>query len=117
MSFTQKASHQYHTINSNVDGTLNGILGTVFASVVDNDSYTYSGMLKQPDKHQFVEAMLTETAVHEKRNHWSIMKRKDMPPGEKTILSIWSFKRKRSPANQQMHGSSTCSWWNAELGS
>ena len=66
-------------------------------SVVDNDSYTYSGMLKQPDKHQFVEAMLTETAVHEKRNHWSIMKCKDMPPGAKKILLIWSFKKKRSP--------------------
>ena len=41
ISFTQKTSHRYHTINSNADVTLNGILGTVFASVVDNDSYTY----------------------------------------------------------------------------
>jgi len=74
LSFTQKAAHRYHTINSNVDGTMNGVLGSVFSSIADNDSYTYSGMLKQPDKHKFIEAMLTETAVHEKRNHWSIMK-------------------------------------------
>ena len=100
LSFTQKAAHRYHTVNSNVDGTINGILGSVFSSVVDNDSYTYSGMLKQPDKHQFIEAMLTETAVHEKRNHWTIMKRKDMPSAAKTILSIWSFKRKRLPDGQ-----------------
>ena len=97
MSFTQKAAHRYHTINSNADGTLNGIFGTVSVYVVDNNSYTYSGMLKQPDNHRLVEAMLTETAVHEKRNHWSIMIRKDMSSGAKTIMSIWSFKRKRSP--------------------
>ena len=69
LSFTQKEAHRYHTVNSNIDGTINGILGSVFSSVVDNDSYTYSGMLKQPDKHQFIEAILTETAVYEKQNH------------------------------------------------
>ena len=42
LSFTQKASHRYHTVNSNVDGTINGILGSVFSSVVGNNSYTYS---------------------------------------------------------------------------
>jgi hypothetical protein len=41
--------------------------------------------------------MLTESVVHKKRNHWSIMKRKDMPPGAKIILLIWSFKKKQSP--------------------
>ena len=54
-------------------------------------------MLKQPDKYKFVEAMLAETAVHEKRNHWTAMLRNDMPAGAKTIFSIWSFKRKRIP--------------------
>ena len=97
LSVTQRAAHRYHTVNSNVDGTLNGVLGSVFSTITDNDCYTYSGMLKQPDKHKFVEAMLEETAVHEKRNHWTAMLRTDMPAGAKTILSIWSFKRKRIP--------------------
>ena len=41
--------------------------------------------------------MLVETAVHEKRKHWTAVLRKDMPAGSKIILSIWSFKRKRIP--------------------
>ena len=41
--------------------------------------------------------MLVETAVHEKHKHWTAMLRKDMPAGSKTILSIWSFDRKRIP--------------------
>ena len=87
-------------MNSNADGTINGVLQSVFSTVVDNDAYTFSGMLKQPDNHKFVEAMLVETAVHEKRNHWSTLLRKDMPAGAKTIMSIWSFKRKRIPDGQ-----------------
>ena len=100
LSVTQRLAHRYHSVNSNVDGTLNGIMQSVFSSVADNDAYTYSGMLKQPDRGKFVEAMLVETSVHEKRKHWSTMLRKDMPPGSKTILSIWSFKRKRTPDGQ-----------------
>ena len=100
LSFTQKVVHWYHTIDSNVYGTLNGILGSVFVSVVDNNSYTYIGMLKKPHKQRLVKEMLTKTAVHKKRNHWSIIKRKDMPPRSKTILSLWSFKRKRLPDGQ-----------------
>ena len=100
LSVTQRLAHRYHSVNSNVDGTLNGIMQSVFSTVADNDSYTYSGMMKQPDRGKFVEAMLVETAVHEKRKHWSKMLRKDMPSGSKTILSIWSFKRKRTPDGQ-----------------
>ncbi len=54
-------------------------------------------MLKQVDKGQFVRAMLVKTAVHEARGHWTMMLRKDMPSHAKTIMSIWSFKRKRHP--------------------
>lgn len=97
LSTTQRIAHRYHSVNSNVDGTINGVLGSIFATIADNDCYTYSGMLKQPDRHKFIEAMIKETAVHEERGHWIRMLRSDMPAGAKTILSIWSFKRKRMP--------------------
>ena len=41
--------------------------------------------------------MLEEIEVHEKREHWTLMNRKDMPAGAKTIMAIWSFNRKRYP--------------------
>ena len=41
--------------------------------------------------------MLEEIEVHEKREHWTLMNRNDMPAGSKKYMEIWSFKRKRYP--------------------
>ena len=41
--------------------------------------------------------MELEVADYESRSHWSLMKRSDLPEGAKTILAIWSFKRKLYP--------------------
>jgi hypothetical protein len=41
--------------------------------------------------------MEVKLADHEFQNHWTLMERKDLPFGTKTILAIWSFKRKRFP--------------------
>ncbi len=83
LSMAQKLAHCYHSMNSNFDGTMNGALGAVFSTTANNDCYTYSNMLKQVNKGQFVRAMLTETAVHEAPGHWTMMLRKDMPSGTK----------------------------------
>jgi hypothetical protein len=34
---------------------------------------------------------------HESQVHWTLTKHCDIPPGTKTIMSIWSFKRKQYP--------------------
>eukprot|EP00957_Ditylum_brightwellii_P072898 5539975-Ditylum_brightwellii.AAC.1 len=44
-----------------------------------NETYTYKDMLKQPNCKEFVTAMLDEIAVLEGRNHWSLVKRSDLP--------------------------------------
>ena len=54
-------------------------------------------MLKQEDWRDFLQAMIDEIDVHEKRKHWEVINRRDLPPGAKTIMAIWSFKRKRYP--------------------
>jgi hypothetical protein len=41
--------------------------------------------------------MIKEVDDHENRNHWTIMNRRDMTTDAKTIMAIWSFKRKRFP--------------------
>ena len=40
---------------------------------------------------------MKELADHETRNHWRVIPRSEKPPGIKTILAIWTFKRKRFP--------------------
>ncbi len=58
--------------------------------------------MKQEDKGDFVVAMQKEVVDHENRNHWTLTPRSEMPQGAKTILSIWSFKRKRFPDGHLM---------------
>jgi hypothetical protein len=54
-------------------------------------------MLKQEDRLDFVNAMEKEIDDHVRRDHWEIIPRSMMPKDMKTIMSIWSFKRKRLP--------------------
>ncbi len=41
--------------------------------------------------------MIVEVSDHESRDHWTLTKHCDMPQDTKTIMSIWSFKRKQYP--------------------
>ena len=85
-------------INTNFDETLNFSDPTVCASsTTDNEAYSFKEMLQQPDKSEFIKAMLDEIQDHENRKHWQLFERKNIPKEKKTILSVWSFKRKRFP--------------------
>eukprot|EP00957_Ditylum_brightwellii_P128643 9813476-Ditylum_brightwellii.AAC.1 len=50
--------------------------------------------------------MLKEIEVHEGREYWTLMRHDNVPMEKwvngkvKTILSIWSFKRKRFPSGE-----------------
>ena len=67
------------------------------ASTASNEVFTYNQALQEPDFRQFIEAMPKEISDHEQRENWKLIDRNDMPPGTKTIMSIWSFKRKWIP--------------------
>ena len=90
----------YHTylINGNIDGTLNYINPMAYAAELsDNETYTFKQKLQQADKNDSILAMMKEIQYHEKRQHWHLFPRANIPKGHKTILAIWSFKRKRFP--------------------
>ena len=85
-------------LSRNIDGTINYLnpVSQVFASVQDNDTYTYRQAMQQSDNRDFVFAMNKEINDHHERKHWRIVMR-DSVGYPKTILAIWSFKRKRFP--------------------
>ena len=95
---TRKKIQMMENLNRLIDGTLNSIspILQVFGSVTDNETYTYKAVMEQPDFHNFIKAMEVEIEDHTSRQHWLIRKRKDRGY-PKTILAIWSFKRKRFP--------------------
>ena len=41
--------------------------------------------------------MEVEIANHTERGHWDLIPWSQLPSGSKTMMSVWSFKRKRLP--------------------
>ena len=96
-SFTTRVSNDYERVNGLFDDTMNELCHQVQSFTTSNEAYTYKQMLQENDCKDFFDAMLEEIEVHENRAHWTLMRRDDIPPGAKTIMAIWSFKRKRYP--------------------
>ena len=85
-------------ISSNYDASPNTLNPFCYhAELADNDTYTFKDMLTQPDKNNCFEAMEVEITNHTERNHWDLIPRSQLPSGSKTIMSVWSFKRKCLP--------------------
>ena len=95
-TFFSRTIERFHHLNAHYDGTLN-VLSTFAYAALNNssDTYTLREMLKQDDMANFIEAMTKEVDDRETRKHWICVPRSMIPKGTKTILSIWSFKRKR----------------------
>jgi hypothetical protein len=65
--------------------------------MASNETFNYKQALQEPDYHEFVKAMVNKIDDHESQVHWTLTKCCDILPGTKTIMSIWSFKRKQYP--------------------
>jgi hypothetical protein len=84
-------------VNTLYDGTINCFSTVAQLSIALNETFTYKQAMKEKDFNGFVLAIVHEVDDHEKRGHWTIIQRCDMPANSKTIMSIWSFKRKMYP--------------------
>ena len=102
---TMASRFVYHTqiINQHFDGILNYLSPfALTTSTADNDTYNFKEMLQQEDRAEFIKAMMDEINDHESRDYWHLFERNNIPSGHKTILAIWSFKRKRFPDGRIM---------------
>ena len=69
-------------VNMYLDDTLIYIHHTaLMITSPDNDTYTYTTMLQQEDRNQFVKAIMKKIVDHESRKHWFIMRKEDLPIG------------------------------------
>ena len=85
-------------ISSNYDASSNTLNPFCYhAELADNDTYIFKDILTQPDKNNFFEAMEVEITNHTDCDHWDLIPRSQLSSGSKTIMSVWSFKRKRLP--------------------
>ncbi len=91
------AIDSYHRVNTLYDGTINCFSTLALSSTASNETFTYKQALQEADYHEFVKAVIHEVDDHESQAHWTLTKRCELPSVTKTIMSIWSFKRKRYP--------------------
>ena len=71
-----KAVYHIQLINQHFDGTFKYFNPSAYAAdMSDNDTYTFREMLQQPDKNDFIQAMLKEIQDHENRNHMHLFPR------------------------------------------
>ena len=96
-SFVAQTSNDFEQIKCLFDDTINKFCHHVLAFTASNEAFTYSQMLQERDHKHFFEAMEVELNDHETCKHWTLMERKNLPQGTKTIMAIWSFKQKQFP--------------------
>ena len=102
--YASRSMRYFERVNTHFDGTINQLhaMTAVFAAECGhNDVYTFKEMLQQPDAGDFINAMQKEIDTHSNRAHWELMRKSELPRDDtgkrvRTIMSIWSFKRKRT---------------------
>ena len=54
----------------------------------------FAQAIKQPDRKQFVEAIVKEVNGHVENQNWELIKRSEVPVGAPIQQSVWSMRRK-----------------------
>ena len=74
-----------------------------YAASADKDTMYMHQAMRQPDKKQFIQAMVEEVTAHTKNGHWKIIPRSQVPEGTKVLPSVWSMKRKRRILTREVY--------------
>ena len=101
--FLNRANQQIQKINRHFYGTLNYYYPMAFAANQEqNSSYIFKDMLLQPEKSDFILAVIKKVESHKSRSHWTFINNSEVNNNHKgkdsklkTVLSIWYFKRNR----------------------
>jgi hypothetical protein len=60
------------------------------------DAMHFGQAMKQPDSHQFLEAVVKEVNGHVENQNFKLVKRSEVPEGESIQQSVWAMRRKRN---------------------
>ena len=74
-----------------------------FKATADPDTMYYHQAMKEPDREQFLAAIVKEVNDHIKGNHWEMIHISQVPEGEKILDLVWAMKRKRDIKTQQVY--------------
>jgi len=74
-----------------------------FAASADPDTMYYHEAMKEPDKEEFIKAMVREVEGQQANGNWTIVKADTIPEGATVLPSVWAMKRKRRIATQEVY--------------
>lgn len=92
VSFVARFFHHEEFVNMNADNTVNSLNPLAFTATAGDNEVC----IKLPDAPDFIRAMLVKVKDHTERGHWVLRTRASIGD-QKTIRTVWSFKRKRAP--------------------
>ena len=72
------------------------------------DTMTIGQALREPDREEFIKAMIKEIEDHTKRGHWEVVHVSTIPKGNKPISAIWSMKRNAIQQVTLLSGKQDC---------
>jgi hypothetical protein len=74
-----------------------------YAASNDPDTMHLQQALREPDAVEFLKAMQKELNDHDRRGHWVLVLRVDIPKGTKVLPAIWALRRKRRIDTQEVY--------------
>jgi len=74
-----------------------------FLSKSCGDTMYFHQAMRQPDREQFIEAVVKEVNDHTKNKHWELIPIEEVPEGTKVLDSVWSMKQKREIATGKVY--------------
>jgi hypothetical protein len=69
----------------------------------DPDTMYFHEAMRQPDREDFIKAVIKEINDHIDRRHWILVPREKVPKGTKILDSVWAMKRKRDLVTRQIY--------------
>ena len=73
-----------------------------YKDTADPDSMYLHQALKQPDKVQFLEAMISEIDAMVKKGIFKVIKQSEIPKNTKVLPTVWQMRRKRDIKTRQI---------------
>lgn len=74
-----------------------------FSATSDPDTMYLHQALREPDREEFIKAMVKEVASQSKNGNWRVIKRKHVPSTAKILPAVWAMKRKRRIQTQEVY--------------
>jgi len=74
-----------------------------FMASASPDTLYFDEAIKQPDRKEFIKAIIKEVNDHIEKKHWVLIPRDQVPKDVRILQSVWSMKRKRDIKTQQVY--------------